>query len=86
MMEDLNHPFDQVTAKAEQLVQQGALVFQKFSCEKCGSRQTIDEPNTFFTKGSCEVCGHITDIRATGCNFLLIWSNREGHNAQTPSH
>ena len=45
---------------------------QKFSCEHCGSRQTMSEANKFFTSGTCEECGHSTDLKTAGCNYLII--------------
>jgi len=52
-----------------------ANAYQKFTCEKCGSRQTIDEPNTFYTSGSCEECKHITDIAKRGCNYMMVFGD-----------
>lgn len=78
----LDHPFAEVTAKAEELIKMGALTFQKFSCENCGNRLTMDEVNTFYTRGSCDQCDHVTDIEARGCNFLLVWPiTEEGQTA-----
>lgn len=71
-MAKLDYPFDEVTAEAEKLVAQGAMVHQKFTCQHCRVRQTMEEPNTFYTSGRCEECGGITDIKARGCNYLLI--------------
>ena len=70
----MDHPFKDCCETAEKLANQGALVFQKFTCEKCNSRQTIDEPNTFFASGQCEECQHVTDITKTGCNYTVIFS------------
>jgi len=67
-----DHPFMDVCKSADDLVRKGWTTFQKFTCEQCKARQTIDVPNTFYTKGSCEECGHITDLRITGCNLLLM--------------
>jgi uncharacterized Zn finger protein len=58
-------------AVADRLIGMGAQVFQKFTCEKCGSRQTIMTPNTFYATGQCEECGHITDIVKRGCNYMV---------------
>lgn len=66
------HPFYQVVAEAGKLADQGFEVHEQFNCAKCGTKQTMDEANTFFTKGICEECGHVTDIEKDGCNFLLI--------------
>lgn len=70
--EQLDHPFEEVLARAEQLVAEGATIFQKFTCANCGARQTMEEKNTFFAEGSCEECGYITNIRAQGCNYLVV--------------
>jgi hypothetical protein len=68
-----DHPFDECIETASQLIDEGATIYQKFTCRNCNSRQTIDEPNKFFTHGKCEECQHITDLRFAGCNYLLIW-------------
>lgn len=65
-------PFKEVAAEAEKHVQNGFQVFQKFTCAKCGARQTMAVPNTFYTTGSCEECEHVTDIEKQGCNYLLL--------------
>lgn len=68
----MNHPFFEVAAEAKKHIDAGNTVWQKFTCTGCGSRQTMEEPNKFFTTGQCEECGHVTDIVATGCNYLLL--------------
>jgi hypothetical protein len=65
-------PFDDCAKKAGEMVSKGFSVFQKFTCAKCGSRQTIETPNTFHTSGRCEECQHVTDIKARGCNYMLM--------------
>lgn len=45
---------------------------QKFTCEKCGSRQTMEDMDKLYAFGKCEECGHTTDLRVAGCNYLLI--------------
>lgn len=69
----LDYTFDEAAAAATNLIQQGATVYQKFTCANCGSRQTIATPNTFHKLGECEECNHITDIKATGCNYVAIF-------------
>jgi hypothetical protein len=71
-----NHPFDEVVAGAQERIRAGDTVFQKYDCQRCGKRLTMDVPNVFFHTGQCEVCGHVTDIRSAGCNYLLIRSTR----------
>lgn len=71
MVEYKNHPFLEVHKVAEEWMKKGARVHQKFTCEHCGSRQTMAEANVWYTTGRCEECGKITNIVKTGCNFLL---------------
>lgn len=68
-----NYPLHEVAAEAEKRMQAGADIYQKFTCAKCHTRQTIDTKNQFFTKGQCEECGHITDLRLAGCNYLAVF-------------
>jgi hypothetical protein len=66
-----DYPFYEVAEKAGELIRAGADVYQKFTCQKCGNRLTMEEPNIFYREGSCDNCGHITDIEKTGCNYLV---------------
>lgn len=68
-----DYPFEDAINKADVAVSVGGTVFQKFTCESCGQRLTIDVPNTFHTEGSCDKCGHVTDITKRGCNFLALF-------------
>lgn len=63
-MSDL--PVRELLERADKAIESGAIVFFKFTCEKCGARQTFEEPNTFFISGKCEECGHITEIHEGG--------------------
>lgn len=65
-------PLFQAAKQAEELYKTGAIVHQKFTCAKCGARQTMDEANVFFTKGECEECKHITDLIDRGCGYAVI--------------
>jgi len=69
-----DYPFEEIAEDAGKILAQdkNASVYQKFSCENCGSRQTIDEPNRFYTLGKCEECSHVTDLRRRGCNFMVM--------------
>ena len=67
-----NYPLHECIRAAEELVAHGAVVHQKYSCEKCDARLAIPEPNTFHDTGSCDRCGHVTNIRLRGCNYLVI--------------
>lgn len=77
-----DYPLDDVAKEAEQLIELGIKevertkdpnraikVFQKFTCGKCGARNTMGEPNTFYTSGSCQDCSHVTKI--TKCNTMV---------------
>lgn len=69
---DSDGTLHEIAAEIERVRKQyaGALAFQKFTCAKCGSRQTMTEPNTIYRSGSCAECGHITQIER--CGFSLI--------------
>ena len=65
-------PFYEVAAACERHVMEGDVIHQKFTCQGCGARQTMEEENRLFMTGTCEKCNYITDIVAQGCNYLLI--------------
>ncbi len=67
-----DHPFDDVVKTAQQYIGLGAWIFQKFSCAHCRARQTIEQANVLHTHGTCQECGCLTDIRAQGCNYMMI--------------
>ena len=67
-----DHPFDQVVQNANAQIAKGAVIFQKFTCAGCGNRLTMETPNTFYFEGQCDKCGVVTDLRKTGCNFMMI--------------
>jgi len=69
-----DHPFEEIVKAVEAKIKQGVDCFQKFTCENCGSRQTIDEPNVFYTEGICEECKHTTSMLKRGCNYMAIFS------------
>jgi len=63
-------PIPELLRRAQEAIKAGWNVYFKFTCEKCGSRQTFDKPNVFYKKGQCEECGHITEIEKGG--FLVV--------------
>ena len=69
-----DHPWMEVLDSAKAMIELGCEVYQKFTCEKCKSHQTIDEPNKFYTSGKCEECGHITDLVKAGHNYMIMRS------------
>lgn len=66
-----DYPIEECVATADKYIAKGMFAYQKFTCDHCGSRQTMGEPNTFFTSGTCEACGKTTDLKKKGCNYLL---------------
>ena len=67
-------PFADVVAKAQALEAAGHEVFQKFTCQGCGARLTMDVAGHFFEKGTWDRCETVPDIRKCGCNFMLhMW-------------
>jgi hypothetical protein len=66
-----DYPFADVATKAEALSRAGHEVFQKFTCDGCGARLTIEQPNVFHTSGTCDKCRTITDIERKGCNYMV---------------
>jgi hypothetical protein len=72
-----DYPLEECADAAGELIEQGHEVYQKFTCEKCGSRQTCDVPNVFYTSGKCEECSHITDMKKKGCNYLAVMKMRK---------
>jgi hypothetical protein len=67
-----NFPLAECAKGALPYVEAGCHFYQKFTCIKCGSRQTVANWDQFYTLGHCEECDHITDIETTGCNYMLI--------------
>lgn len=70
------HPWDKVLEQAKVYMAEGFNVFQQFNCANCGTKQTMDTPNTFHMLGRCEECGSITNIRQDGCNYMLMVQNK----------
>lgn len=69
----VDHPLREVAATVtNQLRDPGVTIWQKFTCEWCGARQDMSEPNVLFTQGDCEECGETTDIEEAGCNFVMV--------------
>lgn len=71
-MDQDNFPFWEAKKKADDMVNAGHIIHQKFTCIACGSRQTMEAANSFFLRGTCELCGCITDIEEQGCNYMMI--------------
>lgn len=71
MAEQVDFPFLEVSETAERAVRDGGTIYQKWTCQGCGSRLTGTIPNALMKTGKCD-CGHITDLVKTGCNYLLL--------------
>ena len=72
-MEDIEKQVNELLANNPHVA-----TYQKFTCEKCGSRQTMEEPNTFYLEGACEECKHVTDIRKKGCGYMATFNMKGG--------
>jgi hypothetical protein len=81
-----NQPFDDVIRACVAHVADGRIVYQKFDCEKCGERLGIEEPNHLYEAADCWICGHITDIRKTGCGYMLMLSSQPNPLGDAPPH
>lgn len=66
-----DYPFDEIAEAIRKHADKGAMCYQKWTCDHCGSRQTMDEANILYTHGICEECKQTTDITVRGCNYLL---------------
>lgn len=65
-----DYPFEEAAAGAHQRVLEGWYVYQKWTCQHCGVRQTMPDANHFYEHGRCEECKQVTNIRARGCNYM----------------
>jgi hypothetical protein len=70
-------PLSEILREAERLINAGVDVYQKFTCQNCGERLAMEEPNVFYKSGRCDKCGHITNIEKTGCNYMFVWTGKE---------
>ena len=70
MTEYKNYPLFEVMYAADELIYDGATVFQKWTCRHCQSRQTMSVANTFFRSGKCEACGNLSVI--SECNYMVV--------------
>jgi hypothetical protein len=64
-----DYPIEECLDAAIDLIDKGATVHQKWTCGHCGSRQTMEQADTFFRSGICEACKKTTII--TKCNYLV---------------
>jgi len=68
-----NYPIKACQQRVAEILATGATLdfYQKFTCDGCGSRQTMGDPNVWYATGKCEECGTITDIEKHGCNYVV---------------
>lgn len=59
-----DHIRDVMERADRNVLQKGGAVYFKFTCAKCGARQTFPEANGIHATGTCEECGHTTDLLA----------------------
>jgi hypothetical protein len=64
-----DRPVEEIAGQAVVQIDRGFRVWQKWTCPNCGSRQTMDEPDTFYLSGSCQNCGKVSKIHV--CGFML---------------
>jgi hypothetical protein len=69
------YPIKQCIRRANTLLPLGAIIHQQFNCGACGTKQTMETPDVFFKSGTCEICHAVTNIEATGCNYLVELHN-----------
>ena len=77
---ELHHPFDEAASAASMILDEAedaTTVFQLFECEKCGSVTQTLEANAFHEKGRCYECKHDTNLRDTGCGFVVAVGDPE---------
>ena len=68
---------DNTLAQYQDAILAGRMMFwQKFTCERCWKRITVDKPNTLFEIGHCQHCNHFTDLKRDGCNYALAFGRR----------
>jgi Ser/Thr protein kinase RdoA (MazF antagonist) len=67
-----DYPLNELANTVYRVMQEGGECFLKFTCDYCGSRQTISTPNKLFTQGKCEECKSVTDIARKGGNLLVV--------------
>jgi hypothetical protein len=48
-----------------------ALVHFKFTCSQCGTRCSLETPNTLYESGECYSCGASTVIEQGGFDLIL---------------
>ena len=68
----LDYPLKEIEATLRKRLAEGYSFHQKFTCEHCGQRLTVEEENVLLEEGGCDQCGGITNIKKKGCNYMLL--------------
>lgn len=62
----------QVVDMMNRAAKKKAKAYLKFTCLHCGSRQTINKPNSIYTSGSCEECKGVSDFRSPSAQLGIL--------------
>ena len=74
-MEPGDFSLTELAESAEEVIQQGGVVYFKWTCRGCGERVMSSTPNTFHTSMLHEDCGYTTNTEETGGNYLVMLVN-----------
>jgi hypothetical protein len=72
-------PRDQLMERAKQVMQEheqqgiGCEIHFKFTCEHCGRRCMLADPNTLHLYGECDGCGQETEIKFGGFTVIATF-------------
>jgi hypothetical protein len=78
--DNLHVPFHDAAEAAEEILNRAdgaSVVFQIFQCVHCGTTVPTMEPNAFHEFGTCAKCAKKTDLRETGCGFVVCVGHPE---------
>lgn len=71
-MKHRDYPLREVIPACAKLVEDGATIFQMWTCKRCGKRCKANTPNQITEFCHHEECGGITDVQQRGCNYAVI--------------
>ena len=72
------------TETRQRYLGQGAVIHFKFTCEHCGERCTLQEPNVLYEFGECFQCGRETEITHGGFALALGYDSAEQGDVARP--
>ncbi len=66
-------PRDELMQAADDALKRypGAEIHFKFTCEHCGERCSLSDPNVLYESGECSNCGQLTPITQGGFSLWL---------------